>query len=132
VLVREVDSARRSLEGVNARLQNTSLESQAQTANIAALESARAPSYPSAPRTFSNIALGLVAAAVVALVAALVVELRDRRLRTLNEVEAWLGQPLLGAIPAFKKPGKKDQPSELTLGLSSRLRPALRALPHSA
>ncbi len=132
VLQREVDTARRSLDGVNARLQNTNLESQAQTANIAALESARAPSYPSSPRTFSNITLGLVAAAAVALVAALAAELRDRRLRTLNEVEAWLGQPLLGSIPAFKKPGQKDKPSELTLRLNSRVRPVLKALPHTA
>lgn len=130
LMQRDVDTARRALDGVMARLQNTNLESQAQTANIAALESARAPSYPSSPRTTSNITLGLVAAAVVALVAALVAEMRDRRLRTLNEVEGWLGQPLLGAIPAFKKQARH---SELALRLSNHTsRPPLKALTHSA
>jgi succinoglycan biosynthesis transport protein ExoP len=130
VLQREVDAARRALDGVTARLQNTSLESQAQTANIAALESARAPSLPSSPRITSNLALGGVAATVLSLLVVLVLEARDRRLRTTSEVENTLGQPLLGSIPTFKKPTRS---SELTLKLSNgSTRLPLKALTHSA
>lgn len=127
VLQRDVDSAQHALDGVTTRLQNTSLESQAQLSNVAQLESARAPAYPSSPHILSNIALGFLVAALVAIGLALALEARDRRLRTLNEVEHWLNQPLLGSIPAFKKQSK---PSDLAMRLTNG-KPQIRALAHN-
>jgi succinoglycan biosynthesis transport protein ExoP len=128
VLQRDVDNAQRALDGVTARLQNTNLESQAKLSNVAILESAGAPSYPSSPHVVSNIALGTLAAAVLGIGLALIAEARDRRLRTHGEVEAWLNQPLLGAVPSFKKQAKRADPP---LFLSER-KPAVKALAHSA
>ena len=127
VLQRDVDSAQHALDGVTARLQTSRLESQAQLSNVAPLETALAPSIPSSPRMFSNIAIGTMVAAIIALALTLVVESRDRRLRTLDEVESWLNQPLLGAIPAFKK---LANPEDLPLRLAGQQ--AVKALTHSA
>jgi succinoglycan biosynthesis transport protein ExoP len=126
-LQREIDVARRALDGVTARMQNAGLESKAQS-NLAQLETAAAPSYPSSPRVFSNMSMGGVVAAIVALALVLLIEARDRRLRTLNEVESGLNLPLLGAIPTFKKQAKaKDR----VLGLPLVKAP-VKALTHSA
>lgn len=120
ILQRDVDAAQRALDGVVARMQSASLESQALQNNVSALEYARAPATPSEPRVFSNIMLGNVAAAVVALILTLLIEYRDRRLRTLSEVEGLFQQQLLGAIPSFKKPSRLSE-------LSSRLSPSKKA-----
>lgn len=114
ILQRDIDVAQRALDGVVARMQSSALESQALQNNVSALEYARAPAIPSEPRVFSNIILGTVAAAVVALMLTLLIEYRDRRLRTLSEVEALFQQQLLGAIPSFTKRSRLS-------GLSSRL-----------
>lgn len=129
ILQRDVDVAQRALDGVVARMQSASLESQALQNNVSALEYARAPATPSEPRVFSNIMLGSVAAAVAALILTLLIEYRDRRLRTLSEVEALFQQQLLGAIPSFKKPSRL---SELSSRLSLSKKAPVRALTMNA
>ncbi|AWI54440.1 chain length determinant protein EpsF [Aquabacterium olei] len=128
VLQREVDSAQRALDGVVSRLQNSSLESMAQQSNVVALEVAKAPSVPSSPRLFTNVMLGGVGALVAALALVLGLELHDRRLRTLSEIEPVLGLQLLGSIPSFKKHEEsRDLPKRLGLR-----RGDMKALPNNA
>ncbi len=103
ILQRDVDSAQRAYDGVLARMNNTNLESQANQANVSALEYAVAPSIPSSPRTLINVVLGGICAVALALIAALLVEQFDRRLRVPSEVESLLHQPLIGSVPSFKK-----------------------------
>lgn len=103
IMERDVANAARALEGVSTRLQNTTLESMAQQSNVYALETAVAPSVPTSPRVLSNIALGAVLAAIAAVALALLLEHRDKRLRTPTEVEAIFKHALIGAIPAFDK-----------------------------
>jgi len=125
ILQRDVDVAQRALDGVTARMQSAALESQALQNNVSALEYARAPSVPSEPRVFSNIMLGSVAAAVVALILTLTIEYRDRRLRTLSEVEALFQQQLLGAVPSF---AKRSKLGTIGLRLTESKKPPVRAL----
>ncbi len=103
LLQSDVDNARRAYEGVMARLSMTSLESQAVLNNVVALEYAVTPSIPSSPRVFTNLALGLLVGAIVAMAIALVVERSDRRLRTVGEIEGVLHLPHIGTVPSFKK-----------------------------
>ncbi|RTL33141.1 MAG: chain length determinant protein EpsF [Burkholderiales bacterium] len=128
ILVRDVENAQRAYDGVLARMNNTNLESQANQANISALETAVAPSVPSSPNIKANISMGGLVAAALALAAALMVEYMDRRLRIQSEVERLTSQPLIGCIPSFKK--------SRAVGLASRLRlkstPPVRALPYEA
>lgn len=126
VLQREVDVAQRALDGATSRMQAAELESQAMQNNVTALEYARAPSIPSAPRVFTNVALGCAAGGLVALILVLIIEFRDRRLRTLSEVEGTLDQMVIGVIPSFKKPTGLGA---LTQRLGVGRKPALKALP---
>jgi succinoglycan biosynthesis transport protein ExoP len=103
MLQRDVENAQRTYEGVVSRLNMTVLESQAVLNNVVALEYATAPSIPSSPRVFVNIALGALVGGVLALVLVLVVERADRRLRTTSEIEGLLHLPYMGSVPNFSK-----------------------------
>lgn len=106
MLERDAENAQRVYQNVVLRQNTTSLESQAFLDNVAALEFATAPSVPSGPRVLNNIGLGAVAGIVLSLMAALLLERSDRRLRTFSEIEALTNLPAVGLIPAFKR-GKK-------------------------
>lgn len=103
LLQRDVDNAQRAYDGVLARLNMTSLESQAVRADTAALEFATVPSQPSSPRVFMNLVLGFLFAVVLATALALLRERSDRRLRGSDDIEALVHVPLISVIPAFTK-----------------------------
>jgi succinoglycan biosynthesis transport protein ExoP len=116
ILERDVDSAQRAYDIVLARMSNTNLESQANQANVSALELATPPALPSSPRLLFNIALGGLLAAGVAVALSLLIERVDRRLRTADEVEALMAVPVIGAIPSFnKRKFKADVPRRIQL-----------------
>jgi succinoglycan biosynthesis transport protein ExoP len=128
ILVRDVDNAQRAYDGVLARMNNTNLESQANQANISALEVAVAPSVPSSPNVKANVSMGGLVAAALALAVALLVEYLDRRLRIQSEVERLTNQPLIGSIPSFKKGRERGWSQRLRLKAAS----PVRALPYEA
>ncbi|MDE2076523.1 MAG: chain length determinant protein EpsF [Burkholderiales bacterium] len=103
MLQRDVDNAQRAYEGVVARMNSTSLESQANQANISALEMATPPSVPSSPRVLSNLALGILVGSVLAVCMALLIERFDPRLRAPSDVEHLFQLPQIGVIPAFQQ-----------------------------
>ena len=104
VMLRDVDNAQRAYDAVQQRLTQTSLESQTTQSNVNVLTQAVAPLRPASPRVFLNTALSAVAGTLLAIGLALALELRDRRVRNLDDVAAALGLPVLGTLP---KPGSK-------------------------
>lgn len=99
VLLRELESAQRSYETVLARLNQTSLESQATQGNIFVLGQASPPSDPSSPKIFVNTALSVVVGLLLAVGAVLGLELLDRRVRAFEDVTTAVGLPILGVMP---------------------------------
>ena len=77
----------------------------------------------------TNIALGIVVGGLLALGLTLLIEFRDRRLRTADEIEALLQQAVIGYIPSFKKPSKASLALPSRLGMAQ---PRLKALPNKA
>jgi tyrosine-protein kinase len=71
----------------------------AQTGDAIIVEAAKPPATPSSPRTVSNVALAAAAALLLGLIAALVLEGFDERVRDSNEVASTLGRPILGFVP---------------------------------
>lgn len=116
LLQRDVDNAQRAYDSVVARMSNTSLESQANQANISALEMATAPSNHSSPRILTNLGIGLLIGCVLAVFAALLVERFDRRLRIPSDIESMLHMLQIGSIPAFNSPTSNKRSTE-RLGL---------------
>lgn len=99
VLERDVENAKRAYDTVMARASQTNVESNATQTNVNVLKQAVAPLSPSEPRVVLNMAIGLVAATLLALAAALATEMRDRRLRTEQDVLRTLRLPVLGVMP---------------------------------
>lgn len=100
VLNRDVESAQRAYDTVLARLTQSSLESQTTQSNISTLTQATPPLKPSSPRVTLNTVLAVFVGALLALATTFGMEFLDRRVRTVDDVEAVLGLPVIGRMPA--------------------------------
>ncbi|WP_431099901.1 chain length determinant protein EpsF [Roseateles noduli] len=103
-LMREAESAQRAYENITTRLTQTSLESQTTQSNVNILTEAVAPLKPSSPKILLNTALAFVASVILAVGLALLLEMRDRKVRDADDVMAVLPLPMLGVLPA---PGRR-------------------------
>ncbi|MCW7537311.1 chain length determinant protein EpsF [Aquabacterium sp. A7-Y] len=99
VLVNDVANAQRAYDAVLARLNQTSLESHTTQTNASVLSQAVEPTSHSFPRIPLIMALAIGVATVLAVTAAFVLELIDRRMRSFNDVVQLLGLPVLGVMP---------------------------------
>jgi chain length determinant protein EpsF len=113
VFLREVDNAQKAYDGVMARLNQTALESQSNTTNVVTLNSATEPSDPSSPKLLRNTLMALVGGTLLALGLVLVLELMNRKVRSLDDVTQLVGVPVIGVMPGPDKQrmlGRKVQP----------------------
>jgi receptor protein-tyrosine kinase len=70
--------------------------------NVQLLAPARTPSAPSSPKVARNTALGLLLGFLLGVGVAVLLERLDRRMKTVEELEATYQLPLLAAIPQSK------------------------------
>ena len=104
VIIQDVGNAQRGYDAVLQRFTQTSLEGQTTQSNVNILTQAVAPLEAASPRLFVNVLLSVFIGLLLALGSALVLELRDRRIRSVADVVAVLGLPVIGVMP---KPGAK-------------------------
>jgi chain length determinant protein EpsF len=102
VLLRDVENAQRAYDAVVARLNQSSLESQTTQGGASLLAEAVPPLLPSSPKVVLNGILALGLGIVLGLGAVALLEIADRRVRTVEEVSDLLGLPIFGVLP---KPG---------------------------
>ena len=119
VLLRDVENAQRSYDALLQRFTQTSLEGQTTQSNINLLTQATPPLEPSSPRIVLNTLLSIFLGTLLAVGTALLLELKDRRVRNVDDVVEALGLPVLGLMP---KPG-----TQLQLG-AGRVSPMQRRL----
>jgi uncharacterized protein involved in exopolysaccharide biosynthesis len=100
VLLRDVENAQKAYDAIFARASQTSMESQNTQTNVSVLKEASVPAFPSSPRLRLNAAAGLALGLLLALGSTILRELRDQRLRSVEDVTVLLKQPLLGTLPA--------------------------------
>lgn len=100
VLQREVESAQRAYEVVSQRLTQTNLESQVTQTNVVLLHPATEPLEPSSPKLLLNLALSIFLGSMLGVGAALLMEMRDRRVRSAEDILEALEVPLLGVLDA--------------------------------
>lgn len=99
VLIKDVDAAQRAYDTVAQRLTQSSLESQASQTNISVLTPASEPSLPSSPKIVLNTLVSVFLGGLFAIGFALLRELMDRRVRSVEDLTEALGVPLLGTLP---------------------------------
>jgi chain length determinant protein EpsF len=98
----DVQTAQRNLDAVMQRLAMSNLESQTQQTNVVLLTPAVEPLARSSPRLALNAAIGLFFGILLGGGTALLLEIRERRIRSDDEFPALLGVPLLGSFGAVK------------------------------
>ena len=106
VLLRDVENAQRSYDALLQRFTQTNLEGQTTQSNINLLTQATPPLEPSSPRLLLNTLLSIFLGTLLAMGTALLLELKDRRVRNVDDVVEALGLPVLGLMP---KPGTQLQ-----------------------
>jgi chain length determinant protein EpsF len=104
LLQRDVENAQRAFDAVQQRFMQTNLESQTTQSNINQLTQAEPPLSPATPRVALNTVLATLIGSLLAAALALILELRDRRVRNLDDLVATLGLPVLATMPG---PGSK-------------------------
>lgn len=102
VLHRDVEAAQRAYDGVSQRLNQATLESQATQSNVSMLTPAVEALEPSFPRPVRNTLLSLIGGILLGVVIAYLLEMRDRRIRSVEDLAEMLPVPVLGVISAAR------------------------------
>jgi uncharacterized protein involved in exopolysaccharide biosynthesis len=98
LLRREVESAQKQFDSMSARSSQSNIESQTNQTNIAILNPAVAPTNSSKPRVMLNIIVSVFVGALLGIGLALMLELRNRRVRSTEDMADALDIPLLGKV----------------------------------
>lgn len=99
VLAREVENAQRTYDSALQRSSQVRMESEFTQSNIAVLNPAIPPLRPAKPRIILNFILALISGLLLGAAAALLSELRDRRVRDSDDLRGALDAPLLAELP---------------------------------
>lgn len=95
VLERDVESAQRAYDTVVQHYAESNLQSQSNQTNISVLNPASVPIDPSSPRIVLYLIISVFVGMLIGVGAALVAELLDQRVRTIESLKAATGIPVL-------------------------------------
>ncbi len=113
-LQRELEASQSTFEALLQRLQEVQIAENQTQANARVVEQAKIPNNPISPKIALNLALGGILGAMLGVATALIIDARDRTLKTVQEIKDQLGYTLLGSIPLFGKQAgmlpMQDQP----------------------
>lgn len=104
VLMRDVENAQRAYDAIQQRFTQTSLESQTTQSNVNLLTQAVPPLEHSSPKIMLNTLLAFFVGSLLAVGTALALEMRDRCVRSADDIVATLELPVIGVLP---KPGSR-------------------------
>lgn len=98
VLKRDVETAQRTFEGVSQRSAQTRLESLSVQTNVVVLTTASEPSQPSSPKVVLNVLVAVFLGTLLGVGAALLLELGNRRVRSVEDLAESIDVPVLASI----------------------------------
>jgi succinoglycan biosynthesis transport protein ExoP len=113
----EADADRQLYLSLSEKLRQVQLVSNLHSSNISVIDPALVPSTPASPRISLLLGGGLLGGFLGGLGLASLLELRDKRIRDIGEVELSSGLPLLGVIPQML-----DRPTESRLSSTRTLK----------
>jgi chain length determinant protein EpsF len=98
LLHNDVELAQREYDATVARLSKATLETNVPQANVSVLKPATVPSLATSGARSTTLGVAAVGGLLLALLALLVLEARDRRLRDADDVQSRLQQPVLAVL----------------------------------
>jgi uncharacterized protein involved in exopolysaccharide biosynthesis len=123
VLNRDVDNARRAYDTALQRYGEVRLESRLDQSNVAVLSPAVPPLDPARPILLLNLALGVVAGGLFGIGTAVMLESRDRRIRSPLDLKELVGLAFIAEVPGLLRDPAADV--RRTLPNPNRAHPAL-------
>jgi succinoglycan biosynthesis transport protein ExoP len=102
VLRRNVESAERAYDTAMQRSVVSQVESRANQTNVTVLNPAVVPSVPASPRIALNIALSVMVGGMLGVGLVMLLEITDRRVRSLNDLDNAWNVPLLGELKPWR------------------------------
>ncbi|MEA1989582.1 MAG: chain length determinant protein EpsF [Pseudomonadota bacterium] len=106
ILTRDVEDAKQVLSLATQRLSQTSLEGASSESDISVLNPAIEPVQSSKPNILINMILSIFLGSVLAVGLALLSELLNRKVRTVEDITAGVDLPVLGEVQFVKTPNK--------------------------
>lgn len=113
VLKREVDVNRQMYETLLTRMKETNLTEDLKTSDIRVLDYAEVPLKPYKPKKSLNILLGIIVGLTCGVGIAFIMEYMDNTIKTQEDVEKYLGTPLLGVLGHISSRDKHFTANEL-------------------
>ncbi|GJL72382.1 MAG: hypothetical protein NMNS01_15810 [Nitrosomonas sp.] len=103
ILAKEIAGIQQAYDNAMERLNQASLEGQANLSGVSSLDEALPPAKPSSPNMRLNMVLSVFLGTMLGLATALFMEMFDRRIRSPEDLVAALKAPVFGVID-LKKP----------------------------
>lgn len=103
ILAKEIAGIQQAYDNAMERLNQASLEGQANLSGVSSLDEATPPAKPSSPNMRLNMVLSVFLGTMLGLATALFMEMFDRRIRSSEDLVAALKAPVFGVID-LKKP----------------------------
>lgn len=98
VLMREGDAAQKAYDQIAQKVTTSTLEGRVTQSNVAVLTPAVQPLRPSSPLLLLNTAIAIFLGGLLGIAAVFVQEMRDRRVRSLSDLELILDLPVLAEV----------------------------------
>jgi capsular exopolysaccharide synthesis family protein len=127
VLERDVESGRQIYQSLMQRARETSVTGELKSSNVRIVDRAEIPRQPVAPRVLLSLVLALFGGTFLACGLVFFFEYLDSRIKTPEEIEARLGLPTIGIIPALGKNWRQVEPL-LSKGVPPDFAEAFKAL----
>lgn len=109
VLLKDMDSAQRAFDAASQRLSQTKIEASSEQSDISILNPAVAPVEPAGPRVLLNTLVSLLLGTVLGVGLSLLIEMRNRPIRSAADMKELLGVAVLGTVewrqPRPRAPG---------------------------
>ena len=128
VLERDVQSAKQVYESLLQRAKETGVSAELKSSNIRVVDKAERPQTPVSPRKALNLSLALVGGLMLAFGLAFFFEYVDSRIKSPDELTAYLGLPSLGMVPALKPNSWSGHEPLISNGVPPNFAEAVRAV----
>lgn len=107
---RELDLERNILQVLEARVRQEAIKLEVPSTPVELVDPAEPPVRPIGPRHIFNITVGLIIGLIGGLGIAFFIEYLDTSVKTVDDVERYLGMPVIGIIPQKVRPMIQDGP----------------------
>jgi succinoglycan biosynthesis transport protein ExoP len=112
VLSRDVESARAAYDSALQQANQTKLESRVDRTNVAILNQATPPLLPDSPKILLNLVVGLFAGIALAIGTILTLEVGNRRLRAIEDLNDFTDLPVLAELPPLPPAARRHRRRE--------------------